>query len=624
MAFNAGTQVGPYRIMEQLGQGGMATVYKAYHASLDRYVAIKVLHQAFLEDTSFLARFQREARLVARLEHPNIVPIYDYAEYEGQPYLVMKYIEGDTLKARIKSGPLTPSEVSAIIDSVGAALTYAHRQGILHRDVKPSNVILANDSQIYLADFGLARIAQSGESTLTSDMVLGTPQYISPEQAMAKKDLDEGTDIYSFGVMLYEMTVGRVPFSADTPFSVIHDHIFTALPLPSKVNPGISPAIERILLKSLAKERADRYKDVAAMVAAFKEAWTAKAAATTMPAAAPVPKTVVAAIARPSVPVVAPIAPVAVPVAPPRRPLPPVVPRPVAQPQKPKPDRRWWWLAAVIPVLCVCCLGAFIVFRGFNNESSPPEIPDDQATFEAAVPGLQSTLAIVIRTSLPPDVTPFAPVPTDGESVELPDISVEGAKQDVDQHPKDPRTHFVYASALINDAQEQAGYDQVKQGVSLAANNQALLIGAAKAFEDQDLWLAAAIVYMQIAQNAKVMPEARQQAMREAVFYGFEESGAPEALDYDTIGKVDATLALIAQARYTIENGDNVHIAQSLIDQLKALQPGLAEIKLLQSRLWVDQGNYTDAKTLLQALIDAPDTAAWIKDEADTILFEIP
>ncbi len=277
MTFNPGEQVGPYRIMEQLGQGGMATVFKAYHAALDRYVAIKVLHPAFREDPNFSARFQREARAVARLEHPNIVPIYDYTEHEKRPHLVMKFIEGETLKMAIQRGPLPPDEIERIIEAVGAALHYAHTQGVLHRDVKPSNVILSKDGQVYLADFGLARIAQSGEATLTSDVIIGTPQYISPEQAMAKKDLDEGTDIYSFGIMIYEMVVGRVPFNADTPFSVIHDHIYTPLPLPSKVTADILPDVERVLLKALAKDRSDRYPDVASMVLAFKEAWKSQA-----------------------------------------------------------------------------------------------------------------------------------------------------------------------------------------------------------------------------------------------------------------------------------------------------------------------------------------------------------
>ncbi len=210
---------------------------------------------------------------MAKLEHPNIVPVYDYAEHEGRPYLVMKFIEGDTLKARLTKGPLTSSEIGKIVETVGSALAYAHKQGILHRDIKPSNVLVANDGQLYLADFGLARIAQSGESTLSSDMIMGTPQYISPEQAMGKKDLDEGTDIYSFGVMIYEMVVGQVPFNADTPFSIIHDHIYSPLPLPRSINPKVPESVERVLLKALAKERADRYPDVDSLVSAFKEAW---------------------------------------------------------------------------------------------------------------------------------------------------------------------------------------------------------------------------------------------------------------------------------------------------------------------------------------------------------------
>ncbi len=277
MSFNVGENVGPYRIIEQLGQGGMATVFKAYHAALDRYVALKVLHPAFLEDPNFLARFQREARVVAKLDHPNIVPIFDYAEHGGRPYLVMKFIEGATLKAAFSHRLITPNRILQIVEAVGEALSFAHKRGILHRDIKPSNVLLSDDGQVYLADFGLARIAQSGASTMTSDMVLGTPQYISPEQALGKKDLDEGTDIYSFGVMLYELAVGKVPFNADTPFSVIHDHIYSPLPMPRAANPTVSEELERVLLKALSKERADRYKDVNALVDAFKHAWSESA-----------------------------------------------------------------------------------------------------------------------------------------------------------------------------------------------------------------------------------------------------------------------------------------------------------------------------------------------------------
>ncbi len=274
MSFEKGENVGAYRIIEQLGQGGMATVYKAYHPALDRYVAIKALHPAIMEDPNFLARFEREAKVVAKLEHPNIVPIYDFSEHAGQPYLVMKFIEGETLKARLAKGPLKKDEALRIVQAVANALTYAHKHGYLHRDVKPSNILLAPEGDIYLADFGLARIAEAGASTLSGDMLMGTPHYISPEQAQGVTDLDEGTDIYSFGVVLYELVVGRVPFSSDTPFSIIHDHIYTPLPLPREVNPTVPEAVELVLLKALAKNREDRYASVEDLIDAFCTAVT--------------------------------------------------------------------------------------------------------------------------------------------------------------------------------------------------------------------------------------------------------------------------------------------------------------------------------------------------------------
>jgi serine/threonine protein kinase len=265
-----GQQVGPYQIIGQLGQGGLATVYKAYHARLDRYVAIKMMHQAFQGDASFLARFEREAQIVAKLEHAHIVPVYDYDEHEGQPYLVMKFVEGRTLKNLLSERPLTLQEILDIMTPIANALTYAHQRGVLHRDIKPSNIILDKEGVPYLTDFGLARIAQAGESTMSQDVMLGTPQYISPEQARGEKNLDARTDIYSLGVVLYELVVGRVPFSGDTPYAIVHDHIFTNLPLPSSINSEIPPQIEAVLLKALAKPPADRYASAVDMMNAFR------------------------------------------------------------------------------------------------------------------------------------------------------------------------------------------------------------------------------------------------------------------------------------------------------------------------------------------------------------------
>lgn len=272
MEIEVGTQVGLYRIMEQLGQGGMATVFKARHTVLKRDAALKFLHPAFLEDPEFVERFRHEARMIAGLEHPNIVPVFDFAEYDGLPFLAMKFIRGETLKATLSRGGLSMEKSCRIIDAVGQGLAYAHAKGILHRDVKPSNVLMGEDAGIYLADFGIARIAASAQSTLSSEMLIGTPQYISPEQARSEPDLDERTDIYSLGIMLYELVVGHVPFDADTPISIIHDHLHTPPPLPSGSVEGVSEGVEHVILRALAKKREDRYESVEAMVEAFLEA----------------------------------------------------------------------------------------------------------------------------------------------------------------------------------------------------------------------------------------------------------------------------------------------------------------------------------------------------------------
>jgi serine/threonine protein kinase/thioredoxin-like negative regulator of GroEL len=339
MPFANGENVGAYRIVEKLGQGGMATVFKAYHPALDRYVAIKVMHPVFMEDPNFLARFQREARIVAKLDHPHIVPIYDFAEHNGHPYLVMRFVEGETLKARLQRGSPEPQEVMRIAQAVGGALTYAHGQGVLHRDIKPSNVLLTPDGGVYLTDFGLARMAEAGESTLSRDMMVGTPQYISPEQAKGLTNLDARTDIYSFGVVLYEMLVGRAPFTADTPYAIVHDHIFTPLPLPRELNPNLPEPLERVLLRALAKEPDDRFQSVDGLIGALE--------ITLKPTPPPPPETIVAP--PPEVVVTPPPAPPASEVA-----------------EKPKAKRRWPWIVAAVAAIAVCIVG-FLCLVAINQ-----------------------------------------------------------------------------------------------------------------------------------------------------------------------------------------------------------------------------------------------------------------
>jgi len=287
MPLETGTRVGLYEIVEQLGRGGMATVFKARHTVLERDAALKFLDLAFLDDPEFIKRFRHEARVIAGLDHPNIVPVFDFSEHEGLPYLVMKFVEGETLKARLGRGRLTMAESAVMIQSIGSGLSYAHQQGVLHRDVKPSNVLLGHDGSIYLADFGLARIAASAQSTLSREFMIGTPQYISPEQARSEPGLDARTDVYSFGILVYELLVGQVPFDADTPISIIHDHLHTPAPRPSAKAPGISEELDRAVLRALAKDRKDRFGSVNEMVQAIEEAMQAVWPSATVSAKAP-------------------------------------------------------------------------------------------------------------------------------------------------------------------------------------------------------------------------------------------------------------------------------------------------------------------------------------------------
>lgn len=269
MALQAGDALGQYQITGQIGSGGMATVYKAYHEKLDRYVAVKVMHDTFVQDDNFLERFQREARIVARLEHPHIVSVYDYAETQNEPYLVMQYVDGGTLKRRFIKFGMTLDDVKKMMTLLADALTYAHEKDVLHRDIKPSNILIDERDMPYITDFGLARIAQVGESTISHDMMLGTPFYISPEQAKGEKNLTPTTDIYSFGIILYELLVGTVPFTADTPYAIVHEHIYNKPTPPSHRNPELTSAIDDVIMKALAKNPSDRYQTATALMHDF-------------------------------------------------------------------------------------------------------------------------------------------------------------------------------------------------------------------------------------------------------------------------------------------------------------------------------------------------------------------
>jgi len=607
MSFNVGENIGPYRIVEQLGQGGMATVFKAYHASLDRYVAIKALHPAFNQEPNFEARFQREARVVAKLEHPNIVPVYDYAEHEKRPYLIMKFVEGDTLKARMEQRPLVANEISKIVDAVGSALSYAHRQGVLHRDIKPSNVLLADDGQIYLADFGLARMAQAGESTLSSDTMLGTPQYISPEQAMGMADLDARTDLYSFGVMLYEMVVGKVPFSADTPFSIIHDHIYSPLPLPRKVNPNVPEPVERVLLKALAKERDDRFENAMHLVEAFKSAWEE--------AGVPMQGSNLSAshVVRAEVETAAPQSePTKVASAPTK--VAEIEKKPGSTQAVPTPKKRSPWMWVSVGLAVILCLG-FLAFARNNrlfaklnantpNVSSPvPENPD--------------------APNGPEGSQQQPPPPPEGE---LPPAVAE-AEAFAREHPDDLDARLNLALAYLDADMPKQTYDELIGLVERAGpGNKEFYIHAGDEFIGRGAWIPAGAMYFQAVRSFQQegdVPEDLIYQFHEAVYKGAERPEAPALLQLDAMAEVDPPMSLIARARNALFNGrmDEGHV---LLNEARRLDPEMAEVIMLQAEFDAHEGNPLQARNAARDLSVNPSIPEWIRIFAEEFLKRNP
>lgn len=266
-----GTTVSGYRILEEVGQGGMATVYRAHQISMNRDVAIKVLPSRLLNEPVSLERFKQEASIVARLEHRAIVPVHDYGEYEGIPYLVMRYMDGGSVDDLLSNGPVSPEKTLRIVQQIAPALDYAHREGVLHRDLKPSNILLDSNEDAYLTDFGIARILGSNPKPITTTGVVGTPSYMSPEQAQGHA-LDGRSDVYALGVVVFEMLAGVRPFEGETPYTVAVKHVTEAPPSACKINPKLPGAIEPVLFKALAKDRKARYQTAMELATALETA----------------------------------------------------------------------------------------------------------------------------------------------------------------------------------------------------------------------------------------------------------------------------------------------------------------------------------------------------------------
>src|SRR5215475_5146455 len=268
---------GRYRLEARIGAGGMSTVYRATDETLQRQVAIKLMNREIASDSDQLERFRREARAVAQLSHPHIVGVIDYGEDDSRPYIVFEYVEGETLKERIRrNGRLPIAEAVAYAIEIARALGAAHARHIVHRDVKPQNVLIDEEGSAKVTDFGIARTLD--EEGLTADgRVLGTTDYVSPEQALGH-DVTGQSDFYSLGVVLYEMLTGRVPFTGETPVAVAMKHLREDLPDIQRVRPEVSASLAAVLDRMTDKDLAHRYVDVPSLIADLEEALAIEAA----------------------------------------------------------------------------------------------------------------------------------------------------------------------------------------------------------------------------------------------------------------------------------------------------------------------------------------------------------
>jgi serine/threonine protein kinase len=343
---------GRYEIKSELGRGGMATVYNAYDPSFERNVAIKVLPQAFLHDPEFRTRFQREAKMIALLEHPTIVPVYDFGEHAEQPYIVMRFMSGGSLADRLKQGPIAADETARIISRLAPALDAAHARGIVHRDLKPGNILFDQYGNAFLSDFGIARLTQEGSATLTGSNIVGTPAYMSPEQVRGEKAVDGRSDLYALGVLAFQMLSGQAPYHSDTPTKLMMMHLLEPIPDIRQSKTDLPETVQAVIGKQMAKDPDDRFQTAADFAEALEKSLRGEmpvfqpAADATMMAGAtrivrrdslqnetPALATVVAA----------------------RQDIPSSPPPLPAQAKRPR------WLAIALPVLAVVCLGLVVV-----------------------------------------------------------------------------------------------------------------------------------------------------------------------------------------------------------------------------------------------------------------------
>ena len=372
-----GERIGPYYVRERIGQGGMADVYRAYQPSVKREVALKVIPLLVgVEHEQLQQRFQQEAEMIAVLEHPHILPVFDYGVASDVFYLAMRLLRGGTLRDLLSREPVPLLRAADLFGQVAMALGYAHRRGVIHRDLKPSNILLDTEGNAYLADFGLAKVLGGTSQLTNTGSVVGTPAYMSPEQ-LRGDPIDHRSDIYSLGVILYHMVVGRPPFEALTTFSLIYQHVEKEPPLPREFNPQIPPAVEVVILRALRKEAHERYESTEQMARAFEEALGRKAGAEDEMLLPPPPDVIIAQSSPP----------------PARSPAPPS-PSPAAFPTislaaGPGKRRRLGLLGVIVLALIVLSLvvGVWVARQPAAPTYSPPTVVlGEEGTPAEAVP----------------------------------------------------------------------------------------------------------------------------------------------------------------------------------------------------------------------------------------------
>ncbi|HLF02932.1 MAG TPA: serine/threonine-protein kinase, partial [Anaerolineales bacterium] len=231
-----GSMLGAHHILQQIGYGGMSTVYIAYQPGLERLVALKVMPEVYTQNPKAVERFAQEARIIARLEHPNIIPIYDFAREGGLTYLTMRYVQAGTAKEILHQGPLSLPDAARILNDIAGALDYAHARGVIHRDVKPANILVDKEGHAYLTDFGIAKLTEA-TTELTGTASVGTPAYMAPEQTL-NKPITAQSDVYSLGITLFEMLTGRRPFDGNSTMATALMHVNNPVPSPSEFNPA--------------------------------------------------------------------------------------------------------------------------------------------------------------------------------------------------------------------------------------------------------------------------------------------------------------------------------------------------------------------------------------------------